>query len=135
MDLNKSVETDNFFKYFPIVIYDGAILSGMSRAIAAEKSGTVLLNGVDIIEFDGTREEAERFPDAANFAHRELGPVVRVLTRKSCIAFNCEVEAPTTQPSSATNGAFGIVQSTVNSLASTTAKLFGLGTIETGSRP
>ena len=89
LDLNKSVETDNFFKYFPIVIYDGAILSGMSRAIAAEKSGTVLLNGVDIIEFDGTREEAERFPDAANFAHRELGPVVRVLTRKSCIAFNC----------------------------------------------
>jgi hypothetical protein len=74
LDLNKSVETDNFFKYFPIVIYDGAILSGMSRAIAAEKSGTVLLNGVDIIEFDGTREEAERFPDAANFAHRELGP-------------------------------------------------------------
>ena len=89
LDLNKSVETDNFFKYFPIVIYDGAILSGMSRAIAAEKSGTVLLNGVDIIEFDGTREEAERFPDAANFAHRELGPVVRVLTRKSCIAFHC----------------------------------------------
>jgi 2,4-dienoyl-CoA reductase-like NADH-dependent reductase (Old Yellow Enzyme family) len=42
----------------------------LSRAIAAEKSGTVLLNGVDIIEFDGTREEAERFPDAANFAHK-----------------------------------------------------------------
>jgi hypothetical protein len=61
----------------------------MSRAIAAEKSGTVLLNGVDIIEFDVGKALCLLARTAANVAHRELGPVVRVLTRKSCIAFNC----------------------------------------------
>jgi hypothetical protein len=42
---------------------------------------------------------------------------------------------PTTQPSPATNGAFGFVQSAVNSLTSATAKLLEWGRIETGSRP
>jgi hypothetical protein len=44
-------------------------------------------------------------------------------------------ETPTTQPSPATNGAFGFVQSAVNSLTSTTAKFFEWGRIESGSRP
>ncbi|HXN88748.1 MAG TPA: hypothetical protein VN890_05260, partial [Methylocella sp.] len=39
------------------------------------------------------------------------------------------------QPSPATNGAFGFVQSAVNSLTSATAKLLEWGRIETGSRP
>jgi hypothetical protein len=42
---------------------------------------------------------------------------------------------PTTQPSPATNGAFGFVQSAVNSLTSVTAKLVEWGRIETGSHP
>jgi hypothetical protein len=42
---------------------------------------------------------------------------------------------PTTQPSVATTGAFGVVQSAVNSLTSATAKLLEWGRIETGSRP
>jgi hypothetical protein len=42
---------------------------------------------------------------------------------------------PTTQPSVATTGAFGFVQSAVNSLTSATAKLLEWGRIETGSRP
>jgi hypothetical protein len=42
--------------------------------------------------------------------------------------------APTTQPSLASNGAFGFVQSAVNSLTSATAKLLEWGRIETGSR-
>jgi hypothetical protein len=42
---------------------------------------------------------------------------------------------PTTQPSPGTNGAFGFVQSAVNSLTSATAKLLEWGRIETGSRP
>jgi hypothetical protein len=42
---------------------------------------------------------------------------------------------PTTQPSPGTNGAFGFVQSAVNSLAGATAKLLEWGRIETGSRP
>jgi hypothetical protein len=46
-----------------------------------------------------------------------------------------KAEAPTTQPSPASNGAFGFVQSAVNSLTSTTAKLLEWGRIETGSRP
>jgi hypothetical protein len=41
----------------------------------------------------------------------------------------------TTQPSPGTNGAFGFVQSAVNSLTSATAKLLEWGRIETGSRP
>jgi hypothetical protein len=39
-----------------------------------------------------------------------------------------KAEAPTTQPSPASNGAFGFVQSAVNSLTSATAKLLGVGT-------
>ncbi|MGH6908387.1 MAG: hypothetical protein ACREDX_11085, partial [Aestuariivirga sp.] len=42
---------------------------------------------------------------------------------------------PTTQPSPATDGAFGFVQSAVNSLTSATAKLLEWGRIEPGSRP
>jgi hypothetical protein len=42
---------------------------------------------------------------------------------------------PTTQPSVATTGAFGFVQSAVNSLTSATAKLLEWGRIETGSHP
>jgi hypothetical protein len=42
---------------------------------------------------------------------------------------------PSIQPSPATNGAFGFVQSAVNSLTSATAKLLEWGRIETGSRP
>jgi hypothetical protein len=42
---------------------------------------------------------------------------------------------PTTQPSPATDGPFGFVQSAVNSLASATAKLLDLGRNVTGSRP
>jgi hypothetical protein len=42
---------------------------------------------------------------------------------------------PTTQPSPGTNGAFGFVQSAVNSLTGATAKLLEWGRIETGPRP
>jgi hypothetical protein len=42
---------------------------------------------------------------------------------------------PTTQPSVATTGAFGFVQSAVNSLTSATAKLLEWGRIDSGSRP
>ena len=42
---------------------------------------------------------------------------------------------PATQPSPATNGAFGFVQRAVNSLTSATAKLLEWGRIETSSRP
>ena len=44
-------------------------------------------------------------------------------------------ERPATQPSPANNGVFGFVQSAVNSLTSTTAKLFEWGRTESGSRP
>ncbi len=42
---------------------------------------------------------------------------------------------PTTQPSPGTNGAFGFVQSAVNSLTGAAAKLLEWGRIETGPRP
>jgi hypothetical protein len=44
-------------------------------------------------------------------------------------------EKPATQPSPVTNGAFAFVQNAVNSLTSTTAKLFEWGRTESGSRP
>ncbi len=46
-----------------------------------------------------------------------------------------QAATPPNQPSSATNGPFGFVQSAVNSLTSATAKLLEWGRIETGSRP
>lgn len=45
-----------------------------------------------------------------------------------------KAEAPAPQPSPPSNGAFGLVQSAVNSLTSTTSKLLQWGKIETGIR-
>jgi hypothetical protein len=61
--------------------------------------------------------------------------VVAPLNTEPTPITNSKVEAPPTQPSPATNGAIGFVQSAVNSLTSTTAKLLEWGRIETGSRP
>jgi hypothetical protein len=61
-------------------------------------------------------------------------PVASLNTEPAPIT-NSKVEAPPTQPSPPTNGAIGFVQSAVNSLTSTTAKLLEWGRIETGSRP
>ena len=61
-------------------------------------------------------------------------PVAPLNTEPTPIT-NSKIEAPPTQPSPATNGAIGFVQSAVNSLTSTTAKLLEWGRIKTGSRP
>jgi hypothetical protein len=61
-------------------------------------------------------------------------PMSPVATERAPIG-DPKVVTPTTQPSPATNGAFGFVQSAVNSLTSATAKLLEWGRIETGSRP
>jgi hypothetical protein len=50
------------------------------------------------------------------------------LTSEPAPSADSKAETPTTQPSPATNGPFGFVQSAVNSLTSTTAKLFEWGT-------
>jgi hypothetical protein len=50
------------------------------------------------------------------------------LTTEPAPSTNPQAETPTAQPSPVTNGAFGFVQSAVNSLTSTTAKLFTWGT-------
>ncbi len=57
------------------------------------------------------------------------------LTTEPAPSADPKAETPTTQPSPVTNGAFGLVQSAVNSLTNTTAKLFEWGRIESGSRP
>jgi hypothetical protein len=53
-----------------------------------------------------------------------MGP----LTTEPAPSTNPQAVTPTAQPSPVTNGAFGFVQSAVNSLTSTTAKLFTWGT-------
>lgn len=62
-------------------------------------------------------------------------PMSPLTTEPAPSADSTKVETPTAQPSPAANGAFGFVQSAVNSLTSTTAKLFEWGRIESGSRP
>jgi hypothetical protein len=61
-------------------------------------------------------------------------PVNPLNTEPASIA-DPKAVTPTTQPSPASNGAFGFVQSAVNSLTSATAKLLEWERIETGSRP
>jgi hypothetical protein len=61
-------------------------------------------------------------------------PVSPVTTEPAASA-DPKTETQAAQPSPATNGAFGFVQSAVNSLTNTTAKLVEWGRIETGSRP
>ena len=60
-------------------------------------------------------------------------PVNPLNTEPASIA-DPKAVTPTTQPSPASNGTFGIVQSAVNSLTSATAKLLEWGRID-GSRP
>jgi hypothetical protein len=68
-------------------------------------------------------------------ANKAKGMPVSSLTTEPAPSADPKAEAPTTQPSPASNGAFGFVQSAVDSLTRTTAKLLEWGRIETGSRP
>jgi hypothetical protein len=68
-------------------------------------------------------------------ANRAKATPVSPLTTEPAPSADSKAETPATQPSPATNGAFGFVQSAVNSLTSTTAKLFEWGRMESGSRP
>ena len=60
-------------------------------------------------------------------ANKDKATSVSPLTTKPAPNADPKAETPTTQPSQATNGTFGFVQSAVNSLTSTTAKLFEWG--------
>jgi hypothetical protein len=68
-------------------------------------------------------------------ANKAKGTPVSSLTTEPAPTADPKAVTPTTQPSPATNGAFGFVQSAVNSLTSVTAKLLEWGRIETGSHP
>jgi hypothetical protein len=67
-------------------------------------------------------------------ANKTKGTPVSSLTTEPAPSADPKADAPTTQPSPASNGAFEFVQSAVNSLTSTTAKLLEWGRID-GSRP
>jgi hypothetical protein len=60
-------------------------------------------------------------------ANKDKATSVSPLSTKPAPSADPKAETPTTQPSQATNGTFGFVQSAVNSLTSTTAKLFEWG--------
>ncbi len=68
-------------------------------------------------------------------ANKAKGMPVSSLTTEPAASANPKAAVPPTQPSPATNGVFGFVQSAVNSLTSAPAKLLEWGRIETGSRP
>ena len=70
-DLDASVVLDNFFLYHPIITFQGAILDGYGRALAASKAGINVVNGTDVIAFIGTEEEARRFAKASNLIRKE----------------------------------------------------------------
>jgi hypothetical protein len=67
-------------------------------------------------------------------ANKAKGTPVRPLTTEPAPSADPKAVTPTTQSSPASNGAFGFVQSAVNSLTSATAKLLEWGRID-GSRP
>jgi hypothetical protein len=60
-------------------------------------------------------------------ANKDKATSVSPLTTKPAPSADPKAETPTTQPSQTTDGTFGFVQSAVNSLTSTTAKLFEWG--------
>jgi hypothetical protein len=68
-------------------------------------------------------------------ANKAKATPISPLTSEPAPSADSKAETPTTPPSPATNGPFGFVQSAVNSLTSTTAKLFEWGRIESGSHP
>jgi hypothetical protein len=67
-------------------------------------------------------------------ANKAKGTPASSLTTERAPIGDPKAVTPTTQPSPASNGAFGFVQSAVNSLTSATAKLLEWGRID-GSRP
>jgi hypothetical protein len=67
-------------------------------------------------------------------ANKSKGTPARSLSTEPAPSADPKAVTPTTQPSPASNGAFGFVQSAVNSLTSATAKLLEWGRID-GSRP
>jgi len=68
-------------------------------------------------------------------ANKAKATPVNPLNTKPAPIADPKPQTTTTQPSPGTNGAFGFVQSAVNSLTGATAKLLEWGRIETGSRP
>jgi hypothetical protein len=68
-------------------------------------------------------------------ANKAKATPMRPLATESAPTADPKAVTRTIQPSPATNGAFGFVQSAVNSLTRATAKLLEWGRIETGSRP
>ena len=82
-----------------------------------------------------TARDPGRHGQPRQIANKAKATPVNPLNGEPAPTADPKAEAPTTQPSPASNGAFGFVQSAVNSLTSATAKLLEWGRIETGSRP
>ena len=82
-----------------------------------------------------TVRDQARHGQPRQIANKAKGMPVSSLTTERAPIGDPKAVTPTTQSSPASNGAFGFVQSAVNSLTSATAKLLEWGRIETGSRP
>ena len=81
-----------------------------------------------------TVRDQARHGQPRQIANKAKATPVNPLDTEPAPVANPKAVTPTTQPSPATNGAFGFVQTTVNSLTSATAKLLEWGRID-GSHP
>jgi hypothetical protein len=81
-----------------------------------------------------TARDQARHGQPRQIVNKAKGMPVSSLTTERAPIGDPKAVTPTTQPSPASNGAFGFVQSAVNSLTSATAKLLEWGRID-GSRP
>jgi hypothetical protein len=82
-----------------------------------------------------TARDPGRHGQHRQIANKAKATPMRPLATEPAPTADPKAVTPSIQPSPATNGAFGFVQSAVNSLTSATAKLLEWGRIETGSRP
>ena len=113
---------------------NGAPLPALQPPAAAEPPRAKAVSRVAKALKPATARHLGGHGQPRQIANKAKGTPVSSLTTEPAPSADPKAEAPTTQPNPASNGAFGFVQSAVNSLTSATAKLLEWGRID-GSRP
>jgi hypothetical protein len=113
---------------------NGAPLPAPQSPAAAEAPRAKAVSRVAKVLKPATARHLGGHGQPRQIANKAKGTPVSSLTTEPAPIADPKAEAPTNQPSPASNGTFGFVQSAVNSLTSATAKLLEWGRID-GSRP
>ncbi len=111
-----------------------APLPAPQSAAAAEVPRAKAVGHVAKPRKPSTVRDQARHGQPRQIANKAKATPVNPLDTEPAPVANPKAVTPTTQPSTATNGTFGFVQTTVNSLTSATAKLLEWGRID-GSHP